>query len=338
LLLGKSESEHYISPAEAKIRWILKDKEGNEKDYSIFNCPFLLEVDNVFNKIRNLKYRYIRDNTLFPDEIDQYEPFVLREAINNCIAHQDYSLGGRINVIEKEDELIFTNLGAFIPLNIENVIKENAPQETYRNPFLVTAMFNLKMVDTIGSGIRRMFNFQRVRFFPMPDYDFSENRVKLTITGKVLDIDYAKVLARNPDLTLEEIILLDKVQKKKKLKSEEIAILKGRKLIEGRKPNFIISAFLAEATDDKAVYIKNKAFDKQYYKALIIEFLNKYQKASRIEIDELLIDKLSRVLSEKQKRTKIRNLLYEMSKKDKLIFNQNKSTAKPLWILQKTKK
>ena len=119
LLLGREESEHFINPAQAKIRWVLKDGLGNDKDYRIEGCPLLLAVDKVYAKIRNLKYRYIKDGTLFPEEIDQYEPFVIREAINNCIAHQDYTKGGRINVIEMEDQLVFTNLGSFIPGSVE---------------------------------------------------------------------------------------------------------------------------------------------------------------------------------------------------------------------------
>lgn len=95
LLLGKDEAEHFLSPADVKIRWILKDHEGNDRDYALFGMPFLLAVDKVYAKIRNLKYRYIREGTLFPDEIDQYEPYAIREALNNCIAHQDYTLGGR---------------------------------------------------------------------------------------------------------------------------------------------------------------------------------------------------------------------------------------------------
>jgi len=332
LLLGKSESEHFINPAEAKIRWILKDNKGNEKDYSIFNCPFLLEVDKVFNKIRNLKYRYIRDNTLFPDEVDQYEPFVIREAINNCIAHQDYVLGGRINVVEKEDELIFTNLGAFIPLNIENVIKENAPQETYRNPFLVTAMFNLKMVDTIGSGIRRMFNYQRIRFFPMPEYDFSDNRVKLTITGKVLDIDYAKVLARYPALSLEEIIWLDKIvkNKQKQLSSEEVQKLKSKKLIEGRKPNYFISATIAKATGEKADYFKRRGIDDGYCQKIIIEYLRKFKEGKREDFERILLDKLPDVLDIIQKKNKIKNNL-QLLRKQGYINIKGK-----IWIMSKS--
>ncbi len=74
ILLGKEESEHFINPAEAKIRWILKDGMGNEKDYLVASCPFLLAIDKVHAKIRNSKYRYIKDGTLFPEEIDQYDP------------------------------------------------------------------------------------------------------------------------------------------------------------------------------------------------------------------------------------------------------------------------
>jgi ATP-dependent DNA helicase RecG len=221
ILLGKEESEHFINPAEVKIRWILKDSSGNDRDYAIFGPPILLAVDKVFAMIRNLKYRYLKDGSIFPEEVDQYEPYAIREAINNCIAHQDYTKAGRVNVIEAEDQLIFSNVGSFIPGSVEKVVIDDSPEEQYRNKFLVTAMFNLKMVDTVGGGIRKIFNFQRSRFFPLPDYDLREGKVKVTLTGKILSQDYARVLASNNDLSLEEIILLDKVQKKLFLNNEE---------------------------------------------------------------------------------------------------------------------
>ncbi|HLP48235.1 MAG TPA: RNA-binding domain-containing protein, partial [Candidatus Kapabacteria bacterium] len=109
LLLGREESEHFVNPADPKIRWILKDQNNLEKDYEIVTIPFLLAVDKVFSKIRNLTYRYLKEGTLFPDEILTYEPFIIREALNNCIAHQDYTQCGRINAIEFEDgRLIFS--------------------------------------------------------------------------------------------------------------------------------------------------------------------------------------------------------------------------------------
>ena len=213
LLLGKEESEHFLSPADPKIRWLLKDNQGQDKDYRIMGPPLLLAVDQIYGRIRNLKYRYLKEGTLFPEEVDQYEPYSIREALNNCIAHQDYTLGGRINVVELDDQLVFTNLGSFVPGSVERVVMENAPEEHYRNQFLASAMFNIKMVDTAGGGIRKIFQFQRQRFFPMPDYDLTANRVKLTLPGKMLDLEHARHLARNPQLTLEEVIAFDQAWK-----------------------------------------------------------------------------------------------------------------------------
>jgi len=312
ILLGKEESVSYLNPATAIIRWVLKDSFGNDKDYQIFFPPLLKTVDQVYAKIRNLKYRYIKDGTLFPDEVDQYEPYSIREALNNCIAHQDYTLGGRINVIELEDELIFTNKGSFIPKSVEKVIDDNAPEEQYRNLFLANAMFNLKMVDTQGGGIRKMFHFQRIRYFPMPEYEFVDNRVKLTLTGKVISLDYSKILLKNDELTLHEIILLDKFQKKKKLTLDEENLLKSKKLIDGRKPNYFFSQSVAQTIGQKANYSKNKAFDKTYYLDLIRKSIKEHKSVSRHDIDELLWKKLSDWMNDKQRKNKISNLLSEL--------------------------
>lgn len=331
ILLGKEESEHFINPAEVKIRWLLKDANGNDKDYAIFSCPMILAVDKVYGKIRNLKYRYIKDGTLFPDEVNQYEPYSIREALNNCIAHQDYTKHGRINVVEMDDQLIFTNLGSFIPGSVEKVVKDDAPEEHYRNRFLATAMFNLKMVDTAGGGIKRMFNHQRERFFPMPDFDLSGGKVKVSISGKILDLEYAKLLAQNKELTLEEIIMLDKVQKKQALTEYEEKHLKGKKLIEGRKPNFYIGIKVAEKTGQKASYSKNKAFDKSYYLDLVEKAIREHNSMSRKDIDDLLWNKLPEWMNEKQKKVKINNLLSELRRSQKI---ENQGTYKESkWVL-----
>ena len=132
----------------------------------------------------------------------------------NLTAHQDYTIGGKINVVEFEDrKLIFSNKGSFIPKTINNVLESNAPEERYRNKFLLNAMINLNMIDTIGSGIKKMFQIQRNKFFPLPQYNIKTNSIEVIIEGKVLDINYASKLASMPDLTLKTIILLDKVQK-----------------------------------------------------------------------------------------------------------------------------
>jgi ATP-dependent DNA helicase RecG len=332
ILLGRDESEHFVSPADIKIRWILKDSNGVEKDYQIESCPFLLAVDKIYGKIRKLKYRYMRDGTLFPDEVEQYDPFVIREPLNNCIAHQDYSLGGRINVVEFDDQLIFTNVGSFIPGSIHEVIENDAPEERNRNKFLLNAMFNLKMVETIGSGIRTIFGYQKHRFFPLPVYDFSSNKVKVTIIGKVLDENYARVLARDNNLSLSEIMMLDKVQKKEKLSEFEFKHLKKKKLVEGVRPNIFISARVAETTGQKAEYSKFRAFDKQYYLDLITKAIKEHTHLERKEIDELLWSKLPDWMDEKKKKIKINHLLTELSGNG--VIQNIGSRFQSKWILK----
>ena len=333
ILLGKDESEHFLIPSVAKITWVLKDENNIEKDYEHFGPPFLINVEAIYTKIRNLKYRYLLNSSLFPTEVTKYEPWVIREVLNNCIAHQDYELMGRISVVENPDDLIFTNLGSFIPESVEKVIEQDAPPERYRNLFLANAMVNLNMIDSLGGGIKKMFLLQRNRYFPMPDYDLSEpNKVKVRIIGKVIDEKYTKLLINKTDLSLKTVICLDKVQKKIKVIRDEYKLLKGQKLVEGRYPNLFVTARIAAITGEKTTYIKHRAFDKKYYKSLIIDFIKEFGSASKQDINRLLFSKLPDILDEEQKKNKINNLLSEMSKKDKIIKNTG-SDKKPCWIL-----
>ena len=332
LLLGKPEAVVHLSPLQPQITWVLYNKDKVERDYQHFEPPYIVAVDEVYAKIRNLKYRYLKDGTLFPEEIDQYDVKNIKEALSNCIAHMDFTLGGRISVAENEDGYIsFTNPGAFLPGSVEEVLKSEEPPSFYRNTLLAKTMESFNMIDSIGSGIKRMYRVQRERYFPMPDYDFSGNKVKLTLTGKVLDMEYARVLVRNPELSLDEIILLDKVQKKKDLTESDVRLLKGKHLIEGRKPNFHISVSVAEKTEQMADYIKTRGFKDDHYKAMILQFIDKYGSASKEDIDKLVLDLLPKVLDEGQRSNKVRNLIYAMSKRDKTIKNSGTSRY-PKWI------
>jgi ATP-dependent DNA helicase RecG len=314
ILFGRPEASHFLSSATARITWVLKDEKG--QDYKHFYPPFILAVDQVFARIRNNNYRYLPNATLFPVEITQYDPWVIREVLHNSIAHQDYTKGGHINVVEEPDSLLFTNLGDFLPGSVEEVIRQDAPPELYRNRLLAEVMVNFNMIDTIGSGIKRMFMKQRERFFPLPDYDLAEKgRVKVRIFGKILDEHYSRVLIEKTDLDLWEVIALDKVQKKKTLTDEEFKSLKRKGLVEGRRPNLYVSARIALATETKADYIRKRPFDKKHYMKMIQEYLAKFRTATRAEINELLIIKISDALSQEQKRNSITNLLQEMRRK-----------------------
>lgn len=317
ILLGKTESSSLLSPAVVKISWILKDQQNRELDYEHFAPPFILQVDRVLQRIRNLTLRTLPSGTLFPQELSQYDPWVIREGLHNCIAHQDYGLRGRINVVETPNSILLSNVGSFIPGNVETVIRQDAPLEIYRNPFLAEAMVNLNMIDTQGGGIKRMFQAQIKRFFPLPDYDLSQpDRVAVTVRGEILDEKYTRLLMDRVDLDLWLVILLDKVQKKVAITREDHKRLKDSQLVEGRFPNLFISSHIAKMTGQEAQHILDRGFDKKYYQDLIVAMVDEHGPVSRQKMDEMLISKLPQVLSEKQKKSKVHNLLAELSRKE----------------------
>lgn len=160
-----------------------------------------------------------------------------------------------------------------------------------------------------------MFNSQRERLFPLPEYDLAKNQVKVTVTGKMLDPNYARKLAQNPNLDLNTIILLDKVQKRKPLSAKEAKELRSRGLIEGSRPNIHISSRVAATTGQKVDYAKMRGADDAFCRKMIIDYLNEYESGERKDFEDMLIDKLSDVLGRDQKENRIKNILQDMRRK-----------------------
>ncbi|MBN1673170.1 MAG: putative DNA binding domain-containing protein [Kiritimatiellae bacterium] len=329
ILLGKDESSPLLSPAVSRLSWFLKDAGNREQDYEHFGPPAILWAGNLAGKVRNLTVRALPSGTLFPVELLQYDTWVLREALHNCIAHQDYGMNARINVVEFPDRLVFTNQGSFLPGSVESVILQDSPPEVYRNPFLAEAMVNLNMIDTQGGGIKRMFTTQAKRFFPMPDYDLSDpGRVVVTIRGRILDERYTRLLMERADLDLMSVVLLDKIQKGIRIEKDDAVRLRRAGLIEGRFPNLVVSGKIAAVTGDQAQHIRKRGFDNRYYRDLLLELIREHGPVSPEVINELFMEKLPDVLTDEQKRAKIRNLTFDLAHRRGLIQNTGSARGK----------
>ena len=334
ILVGKSESEHFLSPHVCQIRWVQKDGGDENLNHEIMGIPMVLAVSKLAGLIFNMRYEYTIEGSMFPDTMKMYDVFTLREPICNCIAHQDYMKNARIEVIEYvREKLIFRNHGQFIPSSVEDVVISDSPESHYRNPFLCEAMKNIHMIETEGGGIRKLFIQQKKRFFPMPDYDLTDEKVRVEIGAKVMDEEFARILVNNPMLKLSDIMLLDKVQKGLKLTTEQVAYLRKQNFVEGRKNSLYLSAKVVAPTKHvglKTDYIRNKSFDDEYFRNLIVEYIKKFGKAKRGEIDQLLLDKLSDVLTYDQKIRKIGKLLTSLRERNEIEIGEKRA-----WILKK---
>tara|TARA_R100000935_G_scaffold57971_1_gene93390 strand:+ start:6439 stop:8118 length:1680 start_codon:yes stop_codon:yes gene_type:complete len=328
ILLGKPESTHFISPSVAQITWKL---DTEQKAYEHFGTPLFLSINDVLKQIRIVRHKFFPNNQLIATEVLNYDAEVILEALNNCIAHQDYSYHSRILLTEKANKLIFENAGSFFEGKADDYLLGNKTPDKYRNKFLAEAMFNLNMIDSMGYGIHKMTKSQYQRYFPLPDYTKSKrDEVVLEIYGNAIDENFSKLLIEhNDEMNLTEVILLDKVQKNLPITDNATKLLKKKGFIEGRKPNYFISAQIAEATNQKAEYTRNKGLDKEVLMSFIVKHIDNHGFATREEIDMLLLDKLPDYMNGKQRKKKIDNILQEMRKEN--IENVG-SRSFPKWV------
>ncbi|MDE6336287.1 MAG: putative DNA binding domain-containing protein [Muribaculaceae bacterium] len=273
LLLGKPLSLQKIHPANAQITWVWKDKDGEVVDYQHYTIPYLLTVDKIFSRIRNKTMRELPGGTLFPDTMKQYEDYSIREALHNCIVHQDYTLKGRITVVENDDFLYYSNRGSFIPKTVERVLKEKGPQKEYRNTCLTHGMVHFNMIDTVGRGIPKLFKEQRRRFFPMPEYEIDEKAqtVSVTIYGIASDDAYTDLLKSDSTLSLMECLWLDAVRTHKPITKEAAKHLKDKNLIEGRAPRYNIALSVARNVQQVGQYTKETGLNKKALVKLVLQ-------------------------------------------------------------------
>jgi ATP-dependent DNA helicase RecG len=237
--------------------------------------------------------------------VDKYDTRTILEAMHNCIAHQDYSLNSRIIVTEKIDKLIFANAGSFFEGNPDDYSAGDKTPDKYRNTWLAKAMVNLGMIDTLGYGIHTMYLSQKNRYFPLPDYLLSESqKVVLQIYGHSIDENYSKLLIERKDLPLSNVVLLDRVQKNLSITKETATALRKDGLIEGRNPNYFVSASIAEATGQEVKYIKMRGIDDDYIQKVITDYLRKFKEDKRQDFEYVLLEKLPDKLTIEQKRTK----------------------------------
>ena len=332
ILLGKYESAFKLRPAVAQVTWTRRDEKQEVVDYEHVTVPFILTVDEILSKIENLTMREMPGGTLFPDTMKQYDDYTIREALHNCIAHQDYTMQQRINFVENPTYLYYSNAGSFIPGTLENALTNEEPQAYFRNECLCRAMVDFNMIDTVSRGIKKMFNEQWRRHFPMPDYeiDAKNRKVSVRIYGNEINEQYTNLLKTNKSLTLWDCISLDAIQKGRTIHEDIAQDLLNRGLIEGEAPNYTISLGIAKATRQLQGYTKQKGLDKEKIKQMILQYLKNAgtDGAKRDSIYEYVKDVMPQVKTHEQQLRLLGDILSALST-DKLIYPKGRT-----WFLK----
>ena len=130
---------------------------------------------------------------------------------------------------------------------------------------------------------------------------------------------------------MDDIALLDRIQKGLPVSAAAIAHLRRAGLVEGRKPHWHVSAKVAAETGRQAEYMKKKELPGSHYRKMIIDYLRNFAGSSRKDINGYLMGEIRGELSEEEKLAKITNLLTYLRRKGKIV---NRGTVKePQWFI-----
>lgn len=124
--------------------------------------------------------------------------------------------------------------------------------------------------------------------------------------------------------SIADIMLLDSVQKGNSISREAANYLRKKGYVEGRYPNVFLSSKVVAPTQHvglKASYIKNRSFDDDYFKRLILDYIREYGKAERIDLFTLIGKMLPEYMTDQQRYDKLTNLLSALKRKGKVIYN-----------------
>ena len=106
----------------------------------------------------------------------------------------------------------------------------------------------------------------------------------MAIYGRIVNEGYSSLLVKCPDLPIDQIVLLDRVQKGLKVAATVISGLRKAGLVKGRMPHLHISAKVAMMTGQEAAYMRKKERTGEQYRRIFIDFLRRFPGITRRNI------------------------------------------------------
>lgn len=320
ILLGKAGDR--MIPPSICIRWKLIDTDGILVDSRVFDGPALLASSHAVSMIRNWSCKVGTDGS--ESVVSAYRTSTILDAVRNAVVHQDYGLGGTVDVIERENESVsVVSLGSFPNRSPESFVNGPPAGQPQRNAFLYNAMAGIGAIPASGSGIRAMYLSQAYRHFPMPDFDITDDRVSVKFSG-LRGGSYARVMDLRGDLDIKTVMDLDRVAKNRYVPEKRMRSLVRRGLVD------MVAGLpcIASGAGQEIASAYTVGTDQD----AVLELMASKGSVSRADVTEILASRDGRDLTEEQLRVKATNLLQTMRKAG-LIMKADGSTRSARYIL-----
>ena len=307
ILLGKKDVLKRVFP-QAAVMLEYRNTEGQITfdNRTKYDEPFYIMIEKLWHDIdlRNGKFQVAEGPYIF--DIPYFNEEVIREAINNAIAHRDYRRNSETVIKQYPQKLVITNAGGFpVGVTIENLL---TVPSTPRNRLLADVLSKTGIVERSGQGIDKIFKNTISEGKQQPDYSHSDNfHVELVLSATITNRAFAlfidseqQRLSEEQKLSVFEIMALSSILNgnENDIKKEIIQSLLNRGLIEKRGKTrgtyYILSRNYYEIAGDISDYAKKTEWNTNQAASVIIPHLIKFQKAKMKDFVDLLSGHLTR--------------------------------------------
>jgi ATP-dependent DNA helicase RecG len=283
VLFGKRASlGRLLAQAEVIFEYRSKESPGPASQRVEFREGFFLYYDKLWELI-NLRndLQHFQDGLLMRD-IPTFSEGSIREAILNAISHRDYQHPGNVFLRQYQDRIRIESPGGFPPgITPENIMDCQLP----RNRRIAEALSKCGLIERSGQGVDRMFEEAIKQGKNVPDFSGSDSySVKLTLDGKVNDINFLKFLEKvsrkkKQIFSSSELIVLDLIHRNKTVTNEHCKQILGRLKEEGvvesaGRGKFLLNRNFYEIAGKKGVYTRKKGLDRETNCQLLLKHIS----------------------------------------------------------------
>ena len=148
------------------------------KDAKEFSGSIFQQLEDTYSYLKLCNRTMATFEGLNRIEKQDYPEEALREALLNAIVHRDYSFSGSIIINVNDTEIEFISIGGLLSgLSVED-IQSGISQP--RNPKLAEIFHRLKLIESYGTGIRRIYKLYENNIIK-PRIEVTPNAFKLVL-------------------------------------------------------------------------------------------------------------------------------------------------------------
>ena len=220
-------------------------------DSKEFTGSILRQLDDAYSYLMLNNRNNAEFKGLERVEHYSYPQEALREALLNALVHRDYAFSGSIIININESQIEFISLGGLLPgLSAEDI--QNGISQP-RNPKLAEVFHRLRLIESYGTGIRRIFTLYR-DCEKKPEIIVTPNTFKLILPNRNY---YSTDKSEEKALNDQQRTILQHIERNGAINEETVQKLLGVK----RTRAYVI---LKEMRDSGLIEVQGRGQNKKY--------------------------------------------------------------------------